>query len=71
MKTSTGKKKNPQPKAHEPREIEEQKYTDSGTIFEDDDYSNTPQIVDEEGIIPEEPEQNSDKLKNDEENESI
>jgi len=71
MKTSTGKKKKPQTKGHVPREIEEQKYTDSGTIFEEDPYNNEPEIVDEEGIIPEEPVENSDKLKNDEENESI
>ena len=71
MKTSTGKKKKPQTKEYVPREIEEQKYTDSGTIFEDDPHNNTPEVVEEEGITPEESEQNSDNIKNNEENESI
>jgi hypothetical protein len=71
MKTSPGKKKKPPTKEYVPREIKEQEYTDSGTIFEEDTYANTPDIVDEEGIIPEESEPNSDELKNNEENESI
>jgi len=48
--TSKKKKKIPPPDADKEKDLKEQEYTDHGTIHEDDEFQQYPEVRDEKGI---------------------
>ncbi len=48
--TSKKKKKTPPPESTREKDLKEQEYTDKGTIYEEDEFQQYPEVRDEKGI---------------------
>jgi hypothetical protein len=54
------KKKKPVPRDIESRDVERQRYTDRGTVYDDDELQEYPEFTEEQGIPKETDEPGSD-----------
>jgi len=50
MTSKKKKKKAPPPEAEKEKDLKEQEFTDHGTVFEEDEFQQYPEVRDEKGI---------------------